>query len=150
MIVWCDKPYLKITSDIEPKTVVRKPLPSDTKEEKKDKKNKPYLNKKNVVFTVNYLGIVYIIEIKKGYKWNGTNCLGLQHNPKLLDASCVHDFCCEHHNVVEYDRQLSSMIFREIGIASGVNKPFMWVAYHAVDNFQKIFGKDENGKKWNE
>lgn len=150
MIVWCDKPYLKITSDIEPKTVVRKPLPSDTKEEKKDKKNKPYLNKKNVVFTVNYLGIVYIIEIQKGYKWNGTNCLGLQHNPKLLDASCVHDFCCEHHNVVEYDRQLSSMIFREIGIASGVNKPFMWAAYHAVDNFQKIFGKDENGKKWNE
>ena len=150
MIVWCDKPYLKITSDIEPKTVVRKPLPSDTKEEKKDKKNKPYLNKKNVVFTVNYLGMVYIIEIQKGYKWNGTNCLGLQHNPKLLDASCVHDFCCEHHNVVEYDRQLSSMIFREIGIASGVNKPFMWTAYHAVDNFQKIFGKDENGKKWNE
>lgn len=150
MIVWCDKPYLKITSDVEPKTAVRKPLPSDTEEEKQDKKERPYLNKKDVIFTIDYLGTIYIIEIKKGYKWNGTNCIGLQYNPKLLDASCIHDFCCEHHYVVEYDRQLSSIIFREMGIASGVNKPFMWLAYHAVDNFQKVFGRDEQGKKWNE
>ena len=40
------------------------------------------------------------------------------------------------------------MIFREIGIASGVNTPFMISAYHAVDNFQKLFGKDLEGNKW--
>lgn len=148
MIIWCDKDYLKITSDKEPRTAVRKPLPSDSEEERKDKNNKPYLNKIDVTFTVNYLGTVHVIDIHKGYTWNGTNCLGLQYNPKLLDASCCHDFICEHHNVVEYDRQLSSMIFREIGIASGVNKPFMWLAYFAVDNFQKVFGRDEKGNKW--
>ena len=32
MITWCDKSYLKITSDIAPKTAVRKPLPSDDEE----------------------------------------------------------------------------------------------------------------------
>lgn len=150
MIVWCDKDYLFITSDKAPRTAVRKPLPSDSEEERADKKAKPYLNKLDVTFTVDYLGTIYVIEIPKGYTWNGTNCLGLQYNPKLLDASCVHDFCCEHHNVVEYDRQLSSMIFREIGIASGVNKPFMFIAYHCVDNFQKIFGRDLKGNKWDE
>ena len=147
--VHSDKPYLKITSDIAPRTAVRKPLPTDTIDEREDKKQKPYINKKDVKFTVNYLGTVYVIEIPKGYTWNGTNCLGLQYNPKLLDGSCIHDFCCEYHYIVANDRQLSSMIFREIGIASGVNKPFMWLAYHAVDNFQKLFGRDLKGNKWN-
>lgn len=150
MIIWCDKLELKITSNIEPRTTVRKPVPTDTIEEREDKKQKPYLNKKNVVFTVDYLGTIYIIEIPKGYIWNGTNCLGLQYNPKLLTASMVHDYLCEKHYVVANDRQLSSMIFRELGIASGVNKPFMYIAYHCVDNFQKIFGRDLKGRKWNE
>ena len=91
---------------------------------------------------------VYEIKVKKGFRWNGTNCLGLQHNPKLLDASMFHDLLCNIHTLVDNDRQLSSMIFREIGMASGVNKPFMWGAYHAVDNFQKLFGKDLEGNKW--
>ena len=150
MIEWCNKPYLKITSDIAPKTAVRKPLPTDTIDEREDKKQKPYINKKAVVFTVDYLGTIYVIAIPKGYTWNGTNCLGLQYNPKLLNASCVHDYLCERHYVVANDRQLSSMIFRELGIASGVNKPFMWIAYHAVDNYQKVFGRDLKGRKWNE
>lgn len=150
MIIWCSKPYLTIISDKEPQTAVRKPLPSDTSEEREDKKEKPYINKVAVTFTVDYLGTVYVIDIPRGYKWNGTNCIGLQYNPKLLTASMCHDFCCEHHNAVEGDRQLSSMVFRELGIASGVNKPFMWIAYHAVDNFQKLFGRDEKGRKWNE
>jgi hypothetical protein len=40
------------------------------------------------------------------------------------------------------------MIFREIGIASGVNKPFMVGAYHAVDVYQKFCGRDLEGNKW--
>ena len=59
MIVWCDLPYLKITSDTEPHTVVRKPLPTDSKDEKKDKKKRPYLNKTRVVWNVDYLGKQY-------------------------------------------------------------------------------------------
>lgn len=148
MITWCNKPELKITSDIEPKTAVRKPMPTDTIDEREDKKQKPYINKKAVIFTVDYLGTIYVIEIPKNYTWNGTNCLGLQYNPKLLTASMVHDYLCERHYVVANDRQLSSMIFRELGIASGVNKPFMYIAYHCVDNFQKIFGRDLKGNKW--
>lgn len=147
-IIWCDKPELKITSDIAPSTTVCKPLPIDSEEIKKYKKKFPYLNKKRVLFDVNYLGTQYCFVIDKGFRWNGTNCLGLQHYPKLLDASMVHDAICNDHDLVEQDRQLSSIIFREMGIASDVNKAFMWGAYHAVDNFQKIWGRDLKGEKW--
>ena len=150
MIIWCDKPELTITSDIDPKTIVRKPLPSDTAEEKKDKKDFPYLNKKEVTFTVNYLGTIYVIVIEKGFKWDGSSCPGLHHIPSLLNASMVHDKLCNDHSIIGFDRQLSSMIFREIGIGSGVNKIFMYGAYYCVDNYQKVFGKDLEGRKWNE
>lgn len=150
MIVWCDKPELKITSDIAPITGVCTPLPSDSKATKDYKKKFPYINKKRVLFDINYLGTQYCFVVEKGFRWNGTNCLFLQHYPKLLDASMVHDLLCNKHELVNNDRQLSSMIFREIGISSGVNKAFMHVAYHAVDNFQKVWGKDLNGKKWKE
>jgi hypothetical protein len=150
MIVWCDKAELKITSDIAPITGVCTPLPSDSKATKEYKKKFPYINKKRVLFDINYLGTQYCFIVEKGFRWNGTNCLFLQHYPKLLDASMVHDLLCNKHELVNNDRQLSSMIFREIGISSGVNKAFMWVAYHAVDNYQKVCGKDLNGKKWKE
>ena len=148
MIVWCDKPELTITSDVIPDTGVCKPLPTDGEELRKYKNKFPYINKKRVLFDVNYLGKQYCILVAKGFRWNGTNCLFLQHYPKLLDASMVHDLLCNCHDLVDDDRQLSSMIFREIGIASGVWKPFMYVAYHAVDNYQKLFGKDLYGNKW--
>ena len=150
MIVWSCKPELLITSDIEPVTVVRKPLPSDSKEERKDKKDYPYLNKRDVTFTVDYLGTIYVIYIHRGFKWDGSSCPGLHHIPSLLNASMVHDIICNYHELVSGDRQLSTMIFRELGIASGMNKVFMYGAYHCVDNYQKIFGKDLKGRKWNE
>lgn len=150
MIVWCDKDYLKITSDIEPRTAVRKPLPSDTIEEREDKKDFPYLNKKDVTFTVDYLGIKYEIFINKGFRWDGATCLGLHHLPVFLNGSLVHDVLCLKHYLVANDRQLSSMIFREICIASGVWKWFAWLAYFAIDIFQKYFGRDEKGRKWDE
>lgn len=148
MIVWCDKYELRIISDINPLTSVRKPLPSDTKEEKKDKKLYPYLNKKQVKFEISYLGVTYHITIEKDFKWDGSSCPTLHHIPSLLNASMLHDMLCNDHSLVGFDRQLSSIVFREMGIASGVNKAFMYVAYHCVDNFQKVFGRDKQGRKW--
>lgn len=148
MIIWCEKDYLTIMSDKVPQTAVRKPLPSDSKEERKEKAKKPYINKVEIVFYVNYLGKAYHIYIPRGYTWDGATCMGLHHFPPLLNASMLHDAICETHSVIGNDRQLSSMIFREMGIASGMNKAFMYTAYHAIDNFQKVFGKDNEGNKW--
>lgn len=148
MFIWCNKDYLKIVSDKVPQTAVRKPLPTDSKEERKDKAKKPYINKVEVTFYIDYLGSKYVVYIQRGYTWDGSSCPGFHHIPALLDASCLHDVLTENHKLINYDRQLSSMIFREMGIASGVNKAFMYTAYHLVDNFQKIFGKDNEGKRW--
>lgn len=149
MIVWCNKPELSIISDIEPKTVVRTPLPSDSPEIKKDKKLYPYLNKLQIKFEINYLGITHYVPIKKGFTWDGSSCPGLHHIPSLLNASMLHDMICSDHSLIGYDRQLSSMVFREMGIASGVNILFMYGAYWCVDNYQKVFGRDKNGNRWN-
>lgn len=147
MIVWCDKPELRIVSDIAPATTVLKPLPSDSKEVKKDKKKKPYLNKRRVMWDINYLGKQYCFVIEKGYRWNGANIprifwwlIGSMGEADFLDASMVHDKMCENHEIVDYDRQLSSMIFREILIGAGVGKHKAQTMYIAVDNFQKCCG----------
>ena len=146
MIVWCDKPELKITSDIDPQTTVRKPLPSDTIKEREEKRKKPYLNKKDVTFTVDYLGIIHIIFIPKGYLWNGANIprcfwwlIGSMGENDFLNASMVHDILTERKYLVEYDRQLSSIIFRELLIASGVSKIKAKIMYKSVDLYQKLF-----------
>lgn len=146
MIVWCIKPELQITSDIEPKTAVLKPLPSDSTEQKDDKKKYPFLNKKDVIFTVNYLGAEFIIDIPKGYRWNGANIprcfwwlIGSMGESEFLNASMVHDRLTERKCLVAYDRQLSSIIFRELLIASGVSKCKANIMYKAVDFWQKHF-----------
>lgn len=146
MIIWCNKDYLTIISDKEPKTAVLKPLPSDNFLEREAKKEKPYLNKLEVTFTVNYLGTVYVIDIPRGYTWNGANiprcfwCLiGSMGESSFLDASMVHDILTEKKCLVAYDRQLSSMIFRELLIASGVSKFKANIMYKAVDIYQKLF-----------
>lgn len=148
MIIWCDKLELKIESDSAPLTTVLKPLPMDTEEERTSKKKYPYMNKRRVEFIVNYLGKTHKIIVPRGFRWNGTNCIGLQFYPGLLTASMVHDLMCNVHSIIGNDRQLSSIIFRELGIGSGVNHLFMWIAYYAVDIYQRFFGKDINGNRW--
>ena len=153
MIVWCDKPELKITSDIAPETTVIKPLPSDTKEVKKDKKKKPYLNKKRVMWTINYLGQQYCFVIEKDYRWNGANIprvfwfiIGSMGESDFLDASMIHDKMCENPEIVGYDRQLSSIIFREVLKGAGVGKVRAQTMYVSVDNYQKFCKQWKKGK----
>lgn len=147
MIVWCDKPELKIISDIEPCTTVQKILPSDSGLERKDKKAKPYLNKRRVLFTIDYLGSQSCILVHKGYSWDGATIpvgfrwlIGAKGSPEFLNASMIHDKMCENHELVGNDRQLSSIIFRELLLASGVGKIRAYTMYWAVDNFQKFCG----------
>ena len=146
MIIWCSKPYLTIISDKEPQTAVRKPLPSDTPEERQNKKEKPYINKLAVTFTVDYLGTVYVIEIPRGYKWNGANIprcfwwlIGSMGESEFLNPSMIHDKLTERKCLIAYDRQLSSIIFRELLIASGVSKFKANIMYKSVDVYQKLF-----------
>lgn len=147
-VIWYSDADLIILSDVDPVTGVVKPLPSDTPAERKAKRQKPYINKRRVIFIVKYLGEEFVIPIKKGYRWDGATCLGLHHLPFLLNASMVHDFCCENHSILHNDRELSTRLFKEIGIASGGWRWFMTGAYHVINVFQKYFGRDRQGYRW--
>ena len=150
MIIWYEDEKLKIITDIEPKTTVLKPLPNDSKEEKTDKKKKPFLNKKRVVFTIHYKEEQYCILIEKGYRWNGSNIprglwaiIGSMENSQFLNASMIHDFLLdtkERKALINYNRELSSDIFYGMLIGSGVKKVKARIMRNAVDLYQKLFG----------
>ena len=59
-------------------------------------------------------------------------------NMKLLIPSLWHDIMCDDKSVINYDRNLSSLIFRELLIQCGVNKCISQLMYLAVDNFQRF------------
>lgn len=146
MVIWCYKSYLTIRSDKEPNTDVLKPLPSDTIQEREQKLNKPYVNKTKVLFEIDYLGTVYIIDIPKNYRWDGASIprifwriIGPKGDTTFLNASMVHDIICENKYLVAYDRQLSSIILREMLLASGVAKWRAIIMYNIVDFVQKYF-----------
>ena len=139
-MIWCENNEILIKSDLMPRTEVLKPNPFDDHIEKRIKNKLPYLNFFDVVFEVFYQGEWYRIEIEENYRWNGTNCLGLQHLPVLLDMSMIHDKLCRCRGLVKNNRKLSSIILREIGIASGVHPIFMYIAYFLVELYQKCRG----------
>lgn len=125
-------------------------------EELKQALKKPFKTLKNLEIGYEYKGKYNYFCIPKGYDWNGANVppfawllIGQSKEPRFKLPSCVHDFICENHKVVNNDRYLSTLIFetlcREFG---GFNAFKRWSMFHCVDNFQKLCGKDLKGNKW--
>lgn len=118
--------------------------------------NKPFMTTKEIEIFIEYKGKVYAFVVPNGYDWNGANVpvfawliIGQSKEPRFKLPSCVHDYMCEHHNVVEDDRYLSTLIFETLCEYFGrFNALKRWVMFHCVDNYQKVRGKDINKKKW--
>lgn len=107
--------------------------------------DKPFYVTENINITVEYKGRNYYFTIPKGYDWNGANVpsfawviIGQQKEPRFKLASCVHDFLCEHKEVINYNRYLSTLIFETLceyfGRFNGMKR---WAMFHTVDNWQK-------------
>ena len=148
-MIFCNNEIITITSDVEPHVCNRLALPLIEEHELEDILKKPYLCKVNVTFVIEYEGHKYYISIPKGYTWDGATIpfgfrwmLGGKGNPEFLVASCVHDKMCECPWLVDYNRYLSSIIFRELLIACGCSKFKAYIMFGAVDTFQKLV------KKW--
>ena len=118
--------------------------------------NKPFWVKCPFAVTVYYNDKMYQWIIERGYDWNGANVpplawllIGQQKEPRFKLASCVHDYMCEHHEVIGNDRYLSTLVFETLCEYFGrFNAVKRWVIFHSVDNYQKICGKDLNKKRW--
>ena len=144
-MIFVDNSELYIESDTQPDVSARVILPETGKLEREYIKQKPFINNVNINFTIIYYGKDYSLFIPKGYTWDGATIpfgfrwmLGGKGNPAFLVASCLHDKMCEEKWLVDNDRHLSSLIFRELLKACGCGALKAQVMYLAVDNFQKL------------
>lgn len=144
-----DKPELKIKADIDINSLsVQLPLKNfHTKEELKEIKKRPYILKRRALFSVMYKNEQYCFLFERGYTWDGATIpkgtqwiIGPKGCPAFLLSSMVHDKLCENHNFIKNDRHLSSLIFKELLLASDVGEVKANIMFNAVDNFQKICG----------
>lgn len=125
-------------------------------EEKKLAKKKPFVVTKGFKVLVLFEGRQYFFKIPKGYRWNGANVpsfawilIGQRTDPRFKLASCIHDYMCEHHKVVDYNRYLSTLIFVTCCQHFGDFPAWkLFAMKHSIDNYQKVLGKDEEGKRW--
>lgn len=118
--------------------------------------DKPFIVKCPILIMVEYQNKGYKWIIPRGYDWNGANVpplcwvlIGQQKEPRFKIASCVHDYMCEHHDVVGDNRYLSTLVFETLCEYFGRFNAFKrWTMFHCVDNYQKVCGRDLNKKRW--
>ena len=117
-----------------------------TNGELKEALKKPFEVTDNLIVRVFWQDGLYSFIIPKGYDWNGANVpasawllIGQAKEPRFKLASCVHDYMCEHKEVVNYNRYLSTLIFEALCEYFGRFNAFKrWAMFHSVDNFQKL------------
>ena len=108
--------------------------------------DKPFYLTQDLTITIKYDIDKYKFKIPKNYDWNGANVppfcwliIGQQKEPRFKLASCVHDYLCEHKEVINYDRYLSTLIFETLCEYFGrFNDVKRWAMFHSVDNYQKL------------
>ena len=148
MINWYEDNALTIQFDSEPNVSIRYILPSYDESVKKSIKKYPFINKTTLHVYVknNKDDRIYDFEIPKGYCFDGASVprffwrvIGSNTDNKFIIAAMVHDYICENHSVVGYDRKLSTNIFNSLLKVSEVGKFKRYLMKNSVDIFQKCF-----------
>jgi hypothetical protein len=148
MEVWFDNDRINIVFGIIPSIGIRYIVPSMSEEEKKSVKKYPFINKLGLrVFVKDKKkSQIYDFIIPKGYCFDGASVprlfwriIGPNTDNKFLVAAMVHDYICEHHDCINYDRALSTLIFDSLLKASGIGNLKRFCMKNSVNIFQKYF-----------
>lgn len=148
MTIWFNNEQLKIEFDSEPCIGIRYILPSMSKEEKKSVKKYPFINKTSLmVFLEDKIKYkMYNFTIPKKYCFDGASIprffwrvIGSNTDNKFLVPAMVHDYMCENHECVDYDRAFSTKVFNALLQISGVGNIKRFFMKNSVDIFQKCF-----------
>ena len=133
---------LNLKLSCEPRVAVRVVLPSDDKATIKSKKQKQFINKKLCILTVDTGDRQFIITAHKDYCFDSATIpFGIgKGDTRLFVPALFHDIMCDHKEVVDYDRKLSSQIFRELLLMCEVPKWKVNIMYNSVETYQKLFG----------
>ena len=142
----CDENCL-VCFDKEPLVMVQVITPEMNNLEKQAAKRYPFINKKalNVLIYDNKKFKQYRFKIRENYSFDGASIprffwrlIGSNTDNQFLIAALVHDVLCENHRYVDYDRELSSKVFRALLIASGVSEIKANIMCTAVDTYQRF------------
>lgn len=158
MLEWYKDEQLSIFFSNIPWPRERFILPCMDEDEKEFIKEYPYINMTDLEVAIfDHLNKKsYHFIIPEGYYSDGASIPGLllktvigaKTDNRFLIAAMVHDWMCEYHAVVNYDRNLSSRIFRALLITGGTSKTKAQIMYLGVDNFQRFQGwNPEQDKK---
>ena len=128
-----------------PDIEVRYIMPWDDEETIEDKNRKPFRTRKSALIKVCYIDkngneTNKIISNPTVYEYDGASIpfkIG-KGNMKLLIPALFHDLMCEDKSRIDFNRNLSSKIFKNLLIQCKVNKFIAEIMYLAVDNFQKL------------
>lgn len=148
MTNWIDNQNLAIDFEPEPFIGIRYILPSMSQEEKKSVKKYPFINKVLLLIKLTDKKSLktYSFTIPKGYCFDGASVprlfwriIGSNTDNKFLVAAMVHDFMCENHDCVGFDRAFSTKVFDALLSVSQVGKLKRFLMKNSVDIFQMAF-----------
>ena len=137
------KEFLQVTLIGDPYILVREVLPSDDQATVKDKNRLPFMTQKSALIKVHYINkkgkeTKKIISNPTIYKYDGASIpfkIG-KGNMKLLIPALFHDLMCEDKSRIDYNRRLSSLIFKNLLLQCKVNKLVAETMFIAVDTYQ--------------
>ena len=134
------KKYFSVELFGDPDIKAREVLPDDDEKTVKNKNKKPFIAQKTALIKVVYGDKIYFISNDTNYCYDGASIpfkIG-KGNMKLLIPSMFHDIMCEDKTLVDKNRKLSSMIFKDLLLQCKVNKLTAEIMYLAVDNYQRF------------
>ena len=137
------KEFLSVKLIGNPEIEVRQVMPWDDDKIIVDKNRKPFKTNKSALIKIQYTDkkgnyIKKIISNPSEYIYDGASIpfkIG-KGNMKLLIPALFHDLMCEDKSIINYNRNLSSKIFKDLLLQCKVNKLIAEVMYLAVDNYQ--------------
>lgn len=148
-MIWYADDDIIIEFDKKPKVFMRYVYPEMSKDEIEAVVKYPFINNTSLYVNIHdkRKDVVYSFMIEKGYSWNGADIprfiwsiLGLsQQDNRVLLASLLHDYCCEHRTIINNDRKLSSLILKGLLIEAYVPKWKASLMSTTVDIFQLLF-----------
>jgi hypothetical protein len=124
-------------------------LPSMTDKEKQKAAEYPFINCSSLKVRITYYGQQCEFHVPKGFRWDGATIpwfvwwiVGSKTENRYRLPSMIHDYMCNNKYVVNFNRKLSSDVFRALLRANAVAKWRIGVMYFFVELCQKYWVKE--------
>lgn len=147
-IEWYQDKKLAIFFSDVPRVGIRYVLPTHTESEVQSIKKYPFINRKDLeVKLFNHIkNRSFGFTIPKSYCYDGASIprifwrlIGSNTDNSFLIPALIHDYLCEHHELIMNDREFSTEVFNALLKVSEVGKFKRFLMKNSVDFFQKYF-----------